>query len=475
MIASRAGLVVLAAIAAVLAIMLAFLPRADTIENHTLVQDIPAGPLRWMRGGVVETTIAFGEEGQPLLQGGDLDEGTLDAVDAALRGARWHRRADASVAGTPHVVLSIGAHFELAIGESLPGVDQTWIVTRGQAYLVDGWVARALDPGALALRERFPYAKIASAGTIAVGELHLEAHPRRRDGMIVDVARVEALERAMEDLEYVALGPCDSHSFHVHAQIGDGCVPLDRWQAILAQANALAGPPADVVERRPLVTAPSRIALSDGAVLDLARRPRLAGRDADPDRVAELVAALTAPAEPVSLPATRPTGAIVAGDLAIDLYDHDHVLARRGEPIALKPSPEAWAAIARPSSAYADPQRWLEDASTITSITIDGAKHERGAVLGEWTMSRGAHDPAVLEALAAALASVRAPIGPAPAAIEHRIDVAFAPPTGKPVTHRLELGHLGPTGCAGRADGVAVALPAPLCVVVAAAAATAPR
>src|SRR5574337_1212943 len=49
--------------------------------------------------------------------------------------------------------------------------------------------------------------------------------------------------------------------------------------------------------------------------IERARRPTLDGKDADPDRIAELVAALSAPAEVVPLPAGPAPASIVAGDI----------------------------------------------------------------------------------------------------------------------------------------------------------------
>ncbi|HEY1556385.1 MAG TPA: hypothetical protein VGF94_16235 [Kofleriaceae bacterium] len=491
MIASRAGLAVLAAIAVALAVAIAVAPGAPPPVDHALVPGFDARfvlELRWTRGGTLETWLARSRDGWIGVDPkGRADDATVSAALAALRGARWHREAPASVAGTPRAALTVNeGGVKLAIGDAIEGVDQSWLVTRGEAFLVDGWVARALDPGRLALYDRFPFAGAARARSIRIGEVELASG--RAGQVLVDAARVRALVDALARLEYtgapadshaqpamsialdgeraVAIGRCAHAGVYVRAPIGDGCVPLDGWHEVFAEAEALRGPPAGIVERRPLPVAPVHVTLPGGGALDLVARPRLDGRDADPDRTAELLAALAQPAEAaVAVPAAKAAATLVADGTTLDLYA-GNLVARRGEPVALRVAPAAWAVLARPALAYADPQRWAEDATAITSIAIDGKTYRRGEVVGEWP---GARDPAVLEALAGALAVVRAPAGPPPAAIEHRLEVAFAPPAGAPSTHRLELGRASPQGCAATADGKPVALPPALCLAVLAA------
>ena len=496
MIHSRAGLLVLVAIAAVLAVTIALTGGSPRSLDRAVLPGFAAEhvtELDWTAPGeppiaIVRVAGGWAWKAPP----GRADAAAISDVLAALRGARWHRRAAASAAGTPHITLAVlGAPtFTIAIGNSLPGADQTWLVLGRDALLVDGWVARALAPGALALRDRHPLSAAAGARTLALGDLRLTGHPRRLGALWLDPHLVQGLEEAMADLELVSLGPatgalaesdrlvlaaddahveaagsCAGERVFVHATTGDGCVDAAAWRALVADAAVLHGTPASLVDRRPLPVEAPRIVLPDGGTIDRSRRPTLDGKDADPDEVAALVAALSAPAEVVPLPAGASPASIVAGDITLDLYDH--VLARRGEPVALRPRPEAWAVIARPSSAYRDPTRWLEDPSTVASITLDGTTYKRGAVIGEWT---GATDPSLIEALAAAIAAVRAPSGPAPASIEHRLDVTIAPPVGAPSVHHLEVGHPTAAGCAGRADGTPVVLPLSLCTAVVAAA-----
>jgi len=127
----------------------------------------------------------------------------------------------------------------------------------------------------------------------------------------------------------------------------------------------------------------------------------------------------------------------------------------RGEPSALAPSPAAWAVITRPPEAYRDKTRWLEDAATISAIAIDGKTYPRGATLGTWT---GARDPALLDALATALAVLRADPGPA-APTQHTIELTITPPVGPAKKHELKLG----AHCAAVADGTPIVLPLAAC------------
>jgi hypothetical protein len=495
MIASRAGLVVLAALAVVLAVFATCGHRAAAVD-HTVFPGFDAAKVReltWARPGqppvAAEGIPGDWKVAQPP---GRADAATISDFFAAMRGARWHREADPSMAGPARVHVALGGDtaYEFDLGNQVEGTDQVWLVTVGKALLVDGWVARALAPDVLALRERHPLGDAASSERVMVDGLVLAGHPRRLDRLWLEPSVVHDLEDAMTQLELVALEPssnvvaqpdrmhaattdldvtaagaCTGDRVFVHATIGDGCVERTRWRAIAERAAPLLGPPEKIVDRHPLPIDATKLVLPGGATIDRTRRPQLDGKDADPDRVAELVAALRAPAEVAPLPAGAPAGSIVAGEMTIDLYDH--VLARRGEPVALRPTPEAWKVIARPASAYRDPTRWREEPTTISALTIDGTTYARGAVIGEW---KDAKDASLLEALATAVATVVAAEGPAPARVEHRVDVQVTPPVGSPVTHHLEVGPIGQGGCAGRADGQAVVLTLELCTAVLAAA-----
>ncbi len=481
MIASRIGLAVLGAIAVALALAVALGGRGREAVDRSLVPGLDVEAITSVRFSRADHAFEISRAGE---------RAALDKLVTALRGGRWHRRADKAAAGQvrTRVTIVAGARtVELGIGAALAGTGQTWIAREDDAVLVDDWIASALDLDRLDFVDRHPLAGAGASDVLRVDGLELRGHPRRLAGLVPDAGLVHALEVAYAAVEIVAVappppggepaatvaldrvviagfGPCSGKPELelVRSKPGEGgCVDRARWQAVLDAAAALRRPPEQIVERRPVPIDPKQLVLADGGKLDRTKRPQLDGHDADPDRVGELVAALAAPAEPVALPQGKPTGSIVAGDITLDLYDH--VLARRGEPVALRPSREAWAILTRPSAALREPTRWIEEPTTISQLTIDGATYNRGATLGEWT---GARDPALVDAVVSALATLRAPTGPAPARVDHRIELVITPPAGPPITHRLELGPQ----CAARADGEPVALPLAACTAVTAAA-----
>jgi hypothetical protein len=216
--------------------------------------------------------------------------------------------------------------------------------------------------------------------------------------------------------------------------------------------SLLAGAPEAIVDPRPVGARPERIDLLDGASLDLSKRPQLAGDgDVEPDRVAQLLAALAAPGTPVPLPTARPRGQLfvtLAGSgvlVTLDLYPDD-VVARRGEPIALRLAPDAYARLVASSRALQDVSLWAVDPTAITALAIDGVRVARGDVLGEWT---GGGDAQQLEQLAAALAAPRArgtdapPPPAAPGAHLHHVVVEVHDPIGPPARHELDLEAIG--------------------------------
>jgi hypothetical protein len=437
-----------------------------------------------------------------LAPAGEAEPRAIDDVLAALRGARWHRSAAPEVAGSAGVSLVVeraGGALTIAIGEPF-GEDQQWIVTGDRALLVDRWVVRALVPEPVALRVRAPLAHAAEAETIAVTpEVALQGSPRRivRLGerpiqLLAAPDVVEPLEHALADLLVIALpsrpvasgegartisldgvlvvtaggGPCPDVPGSwaiVGARSGAGCVSETAWRRVVAAAERFALEPGALVERRPAPVPPDRVVL-EGGVLDLARHPRVDDRDADPARIAELLAVLATPGEPVALPADRPLGelAIVAGDttITLELYPGDTV-ARRGEPIGLRVGEGAHAILRRPARAYRDPTLWSEEPTTIRSITIDGVTFTRGAVLGEW-MGPGA-DPARLDALAELLARL-ASRGDAPGAprTPRTIEIVIEPPAGPVVTRSLVVGR-GAAGCTATVSGAHVVVDPALC------------
>jgi hypothetical protein len=451
---SRVGLAVLAAVAVVLAALVALEPR-PSIEDHALVPDLDVGKLRSLTiSGVTlerldpEAHATTGVHWRWTAPPGDVDMATLDAAFAALRGGRWHRRASRATAGTPRSTVVAG-DVTLGIGAALAGTGQTWIARADDAVLVDDWVASALSPPPLALRVRHPYSE----------------PPELLASYLVDPDFVRRRAEAYAAVEVVALPPCVAPLVLVQSPSGDGCV--DAHLLAAAQELEKQAPP---IDPRPVPFAAQHVKLFDGAELDRTKRPQISDgaspRDADPERVAELVAALSEPCDVVLRPSAKPTGTMIAttarDSVDLKLYANEHLVARGVEDRALRPSAHAWDVLTRPAVAYRDSTRWLEDSATISAITIDGKTYRRGTTLGAWTEAR---DPAVLELLAAALAALRADTGPAPAKVEHTIELAITPPVGAPSTHKLELG----ASCAARADGEPVVLTMPVCTAVTAA------
>jgi hypothetical protein len=422
---------------------------------------------------------------------GVADADGIDAVLSALRGARWHRRAEGRVAGDARATLTIttssGEHV-LAVSAPLEGTEQHWIRRGDDALLVDGWVARALVPDRLALRVKKPLANAASAADIRIvrgaTELRMSGSPRTVRGMLAQPALVEVVQGVLADVAITRIakapapgasglrveldgkrwiqeaGPCagDAQAIAVATSDGDGCVAEAAWRAVADAADALSAPPAELVDPRPLPVEAVRVALPDGSRLDLAKRPRIGDADADPVRVTELLAVLVASAAPVALPptTTAPPSTLVVTDRAgrehtLQLLGNGTV-ARRGEPIALRIGDGAYALLVRPGQAYREPTLWNEDATAITAIAIDGTTFKRGAVLGEWARTGpGRDEPRSADRLAELLAKLRSidavaapPTAPPPRRFE--LTVTLAPPNGTASTRRLTL-HATPTTC----------------------------
>jgi hypothetical protein len=489
------------------------------------------------------TELVWARPGQPAIRavraGGwqliapsraPADPDAIGEVLAALRGARWHRRGAVAGAGavtTELTVVSGGERRVLGLGAPVAGTEQRWIVDGAHGVLVDRWVARALDRAPLALRITRPLAEVASAATIVIeGEppargvpgarvdLRLAGAPRRLVRPVALVLAGElaaALERALRDVEIVRLpdgpvagpglaitiagqdpaapaaisvelaGDCPGapERVAVSGTAGDGCIERAAADAIVRAVAHLLQPPAAIVEPRPLTFEPTRIVLGDGAEVDPVAS-RVGGRPADPTRVAELLAALAAPAEVVPLPTTPATQQLIAADgdatTTLDLFAGG-VLARRGEPVALRVASGAWALLVRPSRALREPGLWLEEPTTITGVRIDDVAYVRGAVIGSWSrLPRGAADAATLEALVGQLAAPRArgfveptapTASPAGLVVAHRVTLTVTPPAGPPVERVLELGAPRAAGCPARVAGDIVVLPARICAQVA--------
>src|SRR4051812_5207051 len=521
MIASWRGL----AVAAAIAIALAVIAIVDPLRTERAAVDralVPgfdparATELVWERAGQPAIRAVRAGERWELHAPGAIpaDAGAIGDVLAALRGAHWHRLGDAP---PPHATLTVIAGTErhvLGVAAPIAGTEQTWIVRDGQGEVVDRWVARALDRDRLSLQVRRPLADAAGARSIAITgalpdgarvALQIEGTPRRRvrpGALVLAPEVVGALERALRDVTIVRIpdrpasghglaielagahgaavavelgGACPGARERVAASgtAGDGCIERAAADAVTAAVAALERPPAAIVERRPVPFEPAHVALPDGAALDTSP-PRVGDAAADVTRVAELLAALAAPAEVVGLPAAPPIAHLTATDragaaIALDLFA-DRALARSGEPVALRPAPGAWSLLVRPSRELRDLTLWVEEPTTITALAIDGVRYRRGAVIGAWDREPASPvDAARVEALVARLAAPRA-LGFAdrPLAAAHRVTLEVAPPVGAPMRHALELGAPRGSGCPARAGGDTVVLPAAICSEIAA-------
>jgi hypothetical protein len=538
-IASWRGLAVAAAIAIVLAIAVVVdVGHTPTVIDRALVPGFDPGrvtELIWERTGQAPIHVVHAADGwetrMPSRAGPDAvsrvpaDPGAIADVLAALRGARWHRRGAPSPAHATLTVVIGAVRHVLGIGEPIAGTEQTWIIADGRGVLVDRWVARALDRDRLALRIKTPLAGIRRARTIAItgnpGEhptLQLDGFPRQlvkpaHYVIASDIAR--DLEHALGDITIVRLpdapgaargvtitttdedvpagprsvvsvvlgGSCPGapELVAVSGTLGDGCIePLVR-SAIDRAIGRLQQPPEAIVERRPVPFEPARVVLADGAALDTAAL-RIGDAAADQARVAELLAALAAPAEVARLPSTPAVHHVVVGGRAgaaitLDLFA-EQTLARHGEPIALRPAPGAFRLLVRPSRELRDVTLWLEEPTTITAVQIDEVRYQRGAVIGDWTRlpvagagagSGPTADTKTVEALVAQLAAPRS-LGflDGELTVIHRVTLTVTPPTGAPTEHVLALGALRASGCPVRLDHEAILLPATVCAQVAA-------
>ena len=538
MIHSRAGLLVLAAIAAALAGFVAARSPTPPPVDQALVPGFDADKLwslAWNNSGITPTGLDERGEGFAVERGlgahagysgwsfcrqatqtcHEGDSQHISDVLAALRGARWHRREQVSAAGTISRWLQLWGPDvrSIGLGQALEGADQRWLVMNGAAVLVDGWVARALFPEPLDLVIRYPLDGAEQARRIRVRDqttgisLDIDPASHQIGGRWIDPQWLARLEAALDAVEIASLPrgemvgrspglridyegarperfayePLD-HPVCPHGQVplvtwtADACVDAAAWREVAMAALGLADPTADLADPHLGPFEPSRIELPDGSELQLGKHTTLALHDAtvevDSDRVSALLGVLRSQAPRVDVP-RGPAGGVLelvsaSGETChLALYPGG-IVVRREDRVAFRLPPEARAILDQPASAYRDPTRWLEDPSTVSAITLDGTTYKRGAVIGEWTGAKAPADAALVEALAAAVAAVRAPSGPAPVAVEHRLDVTIAPPVGTPSVHHLEVGHPTAAGCAGRADGTPVVLPLAVCTAVAA-------
>jgi hypothetical protein len=518
-ISTARGLAIACAIAAVLvALAIATGGRDAPPADRALVPGFAADAvtaLAWTRDGAPPVRIAR-DPASPTGWSwaeprGAADPGVVGDALAALRGGRWHRRGPVSAAGQIAVTLAVtGAGDKgllgVGIGAPLPGGDQAWLAIGDHGYLVDAWLARALAPEPLALRVRRPLAALASASQVQLspvgdlGGVSLAGAPRRIASpfsLLLDPIAAAALERPLAELEVIELpraplaapaggiaiaadrttvrdaGPCPGSPGRraIDGTAGPGCVDDGAWERARRAIEALARPPAQLAERRPVPLEPVKIVLRDGGVLDLAGRARIGDRhDAEPIAVAELIAALGAPAEPVALPPGPPRGTLSVTDrggqaIALELHLPD-VVVRRGEPVGLRVGEGAFRRLVQTSEDLRDRTPWREEPTTVVALELDGTTYTRGAVIGEWTRAGpGRDDPATVEKLVAALAAIEVSPHPPGNPPRHVATLHVRPPGGAPVTRTIRIGDPGPT-CRASTGGASLAIAPEICALV---------
>ena len=470
--------------------------------------------LRWSRPDASPPTSLSSEGGHWRgAEGLPVDPRFVADLFSSLRSARWHRR-DAVSHHTFRRTLAISserATITIDLGERLEGTEQVWLRIDGSSavLLVDGWLAKLVDPAAIDPYERFPFATAGSEPRIQISAqtyvLDLQTHPWRDSHGLVAPKLGEALTSALERVEYLALatgptvtpdhlalgdhffsfgGTCpgtDLVAIRAAAASRSGCVAPAVWRDVTAAIAELTRGVANTIDVRPAGFAIDHVELR-GGTLALVKRPTItiAGvvHPADPDRVAELVHALAQlSSQPVAVAAgaaqqTLVITPVVGVAVVLDLYPRS--VQRRGEPRGMSIGDAAHDILARPASAYVESERWSEEPATITELTLDTITYRRGAVIGEWTRDpAGAFDPALVETLAIAAAKLHAAAIPGTATAIHHLQLRFSPPVGAPFTRELALGGVRSASgtCAGSFETEHVMLPAELCIAVAAVAA----
>ena len=529
-IASRTAVIVAWVVAVLLAAALLLGPSRDTPSDRTLVPGLSPSEITAFEWGGPRASSGFRitrDAGSPTGWKwtdpvADADPQAIEDVMAALRGAQWHRRAERAAAGAVTGTLAIqvgGATTVIELAQPL-GEEQRWLVIGEHALLVDSWVARAIAPDPVAFRVR-PFAKVGQAAQLEVGSFTLTGSPRRLTKLAglpielaVDPVAVEQLEAALGELAIVALptgkvpvdtnyrgtrialdgkvvaveaGMCPAPDRAHHAifgpSIGPSCVSEAAWQRMLAAAAVFDVPRdaaglASLIDRR-LVSIggsiePIGVTLADGTALELSRKPRVkvpaqpAARDADPERVAELLAVLALPGEPVALPTTQPIARVVVTadrNRSVELAVFaGGVVARKSEPLALRVGDGSAAILARAGTAYVDRTLWSEEPTTVRSIQLGGVTYTRGAVLGEWTRApSGAVDVAALDQLVRLLAVPRSSADASPPTDPIAVILSIAPPSGAPSERRLLLGAT--PRCAATVTAGTVALDPQVCAL----------
>lgn len=525
MIATRRGLAVLALLAGALLVVLVIdvLTRARPADR-TLVPGFdeasvvrlgwtahPVGPYLTIERTIDRTNDkpAATPWRRTAPSRGAVEQAPIASMLATLRGARWHRseardpREDAVHLAIDHA----GTRTELWIGRPIDATEQAWIGIGDRRFLVDAWVARALTPSPIDLAIRTPLAGIANVDTYSVDGRSLGGQPRAiaatqsTRGLVLDPGFVTELERALAELTIdadpvapvtpisdgieiamagtkvtLAKAPgsgCETRVY-LAASTGDGCVALANAEVVWGLVARLANPAGAIASRALVPVGVRVVTLVDGAALDVTRRPTIDGADVDAEQIVALMTVLRSPVDGTDvIPA--PTGASIGtlgiktggGDLVVDLYP-SNVAMRRGEAVALRLSPEAFAILARGGAAYRDRTPWSEDPTTIAEIAIDAVTYRRGAVLGEWTrVPAGPSDAASIDALVTALARPHV-VGVAPTTVVRgrRIRLVVRPPVGAEKTHTLELGTASAAGCPAAIDTTSILLPVEICRLV---------
>lgn len=494
MIASVRGLIVLLAMAVALAVVVvAAAPEPPaTVDRSLVASTFAPQKIEIDRKGQPPIVLTRGERGAWTHGDGALVyPPAIDALLSALSGARWHRR------GAIDPSWPIGEQMRadgetFRRGPALAGAEQSWIVHRERALLVDSWVARALFPEALALRARRPLADAAAASSIIGPNVRFDERHQRQpiDRWITAQAHAQ-LTDALAAVELVSLdgiqpgpagagielgalavesfasvreaGTCAGGRIYLTSRYGGGCADAAAWKAALAAFEPFMKDDPSLVDTRVVPFTPATVTYPGDVVIDLVRQ----SDEVDPDRIAMMLTALRTPGEIVARPKGAPrTTLVVARDAsAVTLELHDGVIVRKGETFALRVPPEIHAFLLKPPTALRNTTLWREDATTLSTFKLDGVTYARGQVIGEWARTPvGKVDTALVDAVAESLASVRGVEANPPTAVAHRISVTFTPPVGGPKMHSLELG----AGCEARVDGKGVRLDLPLCMAVAA-------
>jgi len=533
--ASRLGLAVLTAVAALLALVVVLgAPPAGVVRSRQLVPGMEVERVKRVvieRAGEV-ITLEKGPTGWSVSnpEAGPADDAAVADLIGALAVAQWERALPAAQAKglqPPRVVVTVdGAR--IAFGDAVAGADQVWArVGDGDALLVPSWVRTAVDRPALALRQTrlVPIAPEQVNGVEIHGrgaDLVLAGAPLELRGagtsVRVNPTRAATLLDALVGLraigvagavaqapdgmsvrvlggaapvELIERGTCDGGAVRLEGSAGAVCVDAAAWAAIAAPAAEATKEPARWVDPRPLDPA---------AVAEIAWRrtgttlrvkgggfavagPDPLERPADDDAVRAALAKLAAPA-PKVVPyagAGAPVLDLRRRDGGADTIDLVRTpdgpgLRRNREPFALVGAP-GLDALDLAAGDLRDRGLIGEEPSGLARLEIArGARTrilERGAVVGEWRSSAGPVDAAAVDAVAAALAGLRADRflrDPALGAVRARLAATFdAPPVAgaAPGHHDVEIGAALPGGgCAARVDGAVVALTANACQVL---------